>query len=219
MTRVAVVALVTVALGITVTATSLVAGCTTSDKERSAPKGNAAAAVAPEPVEVSLSGPHLRFTYLGKDGKFAMAQRASDVPKEGRGAVMVVDLHQRQSDTDAVWVVDLRAEPPVERVLARAMPRPDFERLAQGQQVADRPAVIMYATSWCGVCKSARRFLKQHKVAYKEHDIEKDARAATQLRESAQRAGVEARGVPVFDVGGQLLTGFDESALRKLLRL
>lgn len=197
--------------------TALVAGAACRTEKE--PAQAAPVAAAPAPVSIVLSSPHLRFTYLGKDGRFAMAQRASDVPKEARGAVLVVDLNQTRNETDAVWVVDLRGEPPAERVLARAMPRPDFERLAKGQQAADRPPVVMYATSWCGVCRTARRFFEENKVAFKEHDIERDRAAAAELREKAQRAGIEARGVPVIDVGGKLLSGFDEVTLRKLLRL
>ena len=76
----------------------------------------------------------------------------------------------------------------------------------------------MYATSWCPVCTKARKFLKQQGIRYTEKDIEKDPSAAAELQAKARKAGVQPGGVPVFDVGGTLVPGFDEPRLRSLLR-
>jgi mycoredoxin len=37
----------------------------------------------------------------------------------------------------------------------------------------------MYATTWCGDCRMARRWLDQHNVAYEYINIEQDEEAAT----------------------------------------
>lgn len=191
-------------------------GCRESSKKDASPRAPAA---PPAAREVTLSDERLRFTYADKSGKFVMAQRAFDIPKDSRGAVMLVDLSRTAPEGDHVWVVDLRAEPPMERVTATAMERPAFERLARGYLQANRPPVVMYATTWCGVCRRARGFFKQHGVAYTERDVEKDPGAAAELRDKAAKAGVNARGVPVFDVAGRILAGFDEDALKRALKL
>lgn len=36
----------------------------------------------------------------------------------------------------------------------------------------------MYATTWCGDCRMARRWLDQHKIAYEYINIEQDEEAA-----------------------------------------
>jgi glutaredoxin len=173
---------------------------------------------APANVEIAVGEPQLRFTYLGKDGRFLLAPKAADVPAEARGAVMVVDLSQREA-SDVVPVVDLRAAPVNGRTVARLVDRAAFERMARGLQEAQRPPVTMYATAWCGVCRQARGFLARHGVKYVERDIEKEPAAGREMREKAAKAGIEAPGVPVFDIGGRILAGFNEAKLRELLRL
>jgi mycoredoxin len=37
--------------------------------------------------------------------------------------------------------------------------------------------LIVYATSWCGDCHRARRFLEEHRVAYRWVDIDQDREA------------------------------------------
>lgn len=200
-------------------ALACVLSCAQKPAEPDDKKSVKGAAAAAQPVEVLASRPDLRFTFLGKEGKFQLAQRAADVPKESRGAVMVVDLSQTRADSDLVSVVDLRHASPDEKYLATPMERPAFERLARGLMEQERPPVIMYATTWCGVCRRARGFLKQHGVAFVEKDVEKEPGVSAELRAKAQKAGVEARGVPVFDVAGNILPGFDEGALKRLLKL
>jgi glutaredoxin len=78
--------------------------------------------------------------------------------------------------------------------------------------------VVIYTTAWCGFCKKAKAFLKQHKVAFVERDVEKDAGANEELAQKAARAGVRPGGVPVIDVRGELVIGFDQARLERLLK-
>jgi glutaredoxin len=41
--------------------------------------------------------------------------------------------------------------------------------------------VLMYAVSWCGDCRAARKFLDSHGVEYTEIDIDKDREASAEL--------------------------------------
>ena len=168
---------------------------------------------------VDIRAPHLRYTYLDKDGKFKMAQKAQEVPAEARGAVMVVDLSELGGETDLVRVLDLRNLSASGHHVARLMDRPTFERVARRLQEQNRPPVVMYATSWCAVCARARAFLREHGVKYVEHDVEKDPAAARRLRERASKLGIEAKGVPIFEIGDRILPGFDEGTLKRLLNL
>jgi mycoredoxin len=78
---------------------------------------------------------------------------------------------------------------------------------------SERPSVILYATSWCGYCKKARQLLRQLEVEFVEKDIEKNAAAG---REFAER--FPGSGIPVFDIEGKILRGYDEQAIRKAVR-
>lgn len=80
----------------------------------------------------------------------------------------------------------------------------------------DKPVVI-YMASWCGACKAAKAYLRQRNVAFEEHDIEKDPRAAADMQRKARAAGVSPRGVPVIDFRGTLVLGFDKEQLNRLI--
>jgi glutaredoxin len=41
--------------------------------------------------------------------------------------------------------------------------------------------VQLYATSWCGECRAARRFLDSHGIEYTEIDIDRDAAASAEV--------------------------------------
>jgi glutaredoxin len=77
--------------------------------------------------------------------------------------------------------------------------------------------VTIYGTSWCGACAAARRFFKANKVPFADHDIEREPEAEREMMTKAKRAGLAVSGVPVIDAGGQLMLGFDEGRLRRIL--
>lgn len=73
--------------------------------------------------------------------------------------------------------------------------------------------VVVYSTAWCPYCKKAKDYLKKKGVAFTEKDVEKQPEAAKELAEKAVAAGVRPGGVPVIDVRGKLILGFDKEAL------
>ncbi len=79
------------------------------------------------------------------------------------------------------------------------------------------PVVIVYGTSWCGACRAARQYLTARKIPFADKDVEKDASAARELAEKAARLGVPSDRVPILDVRGRLLIGFDKARLEALL--
>src|SRR5262249_9099715 len=73
------------------------------------------------------------------------------------------------------------------------------------------PVVTIYGTSWCGACRAARSYFSSRKIPSADKDVERDAAAARELAEKAARAGVPTDRVPVLDVRGRLLLGFDRA--------
>lgn len=65
---------------------------------------------------------------------------------------------------------------------------------------------IIYSTNWCGYCKMAKQYLTQKDVDFVEKNIEEDADAHKELME---KIGGQFRGVPVIDIGGELILGFN----------
>ena len=77
--------------------------------------------------------------------------------------------------------------------------------------------VVIYTTTWCGYCKKAKAYLKKKGVDFVEKDVEKDQQAAEELAQKAAAANVRPQGVPVIDVRGKLILGFDEAAIAAAL--
>jgi glutaredoxin len=77
--------------------------------------------------------------------------------------------------------------------------------------------VVVYKTDWCGVCKQLTAYLDRKGVKYVAKDIEKDPAAAAEMRAKAEKKGVKTGSVPIVDVRGELMVGFDRGRLEKLL--
>ena len=82
---------------------------------------------------------------------------------------------------------------------------------AVGEQTL-QPEVILYSTAWCGYCRKAREFFAANGIRYIEYDIEKNSAAQSEHR----RLG--GKGVPLITVGDDVIKGYNEPALRELLR-
>lgn len=172
-------------------------------------------------------------TYAGDRGTFADTSTVDAVPEDARGLVRVMLLQGEPAPPGSVWVTNLRTPEPDGRFRLRTVPRDMFEELALGEgrasavelpqglappeQVAAAEGVVVYKTSWCGVCKKVEGYLKRKGVTYEAKDIEKDPKAAAELQAKASAQGVRTGSVPVIDVGGQLIVGFDRARLEKLL--
>ena len=74
--------------------------------------------------------------------------------------------------------------------------------------------VTMYTTPSCVYCKKTKAFFQQHNVAYTEKDVSADSAA---VEEMVQKSGQ--MGVPVIDIDGAIVIGFDEQALREALNI
>src|SRR5688572_11874768 len=79
------------------------------------------------------------------------------------------------------------------------------------------PVVTIYGTSWCGACRAARQYLTERKIPFADKDVERDANAARELAAKAAKMGVPTDRVPVIDVRGRLLLGFDKARIESLL--
>ncbi len=78
---------------------------------------------------------------------------------------------------------------------------------------AVRGGVVIYGAEWCGACHDAARYLRRKGVAYVEKDIEKDADAAREMQAKLARNGLRAGSIPVIDVRGKVMVGFNSSEI------
>jgi glutaredoxin 3 len=76
------------------------------------------------------------------------------------------------------------------------------------------PRVILFTTPTCSFCKTAKGYFRQKGVPFKDVDVSRDAAAA---RDMVRRSGQQ--GVPVIDIGGKIVVGFDRPKIDRLLGL
>jgi len=111
------------------------------------------------------------------------------------------------------------ASAPQRSAAARPAPRPTLRRPAPAA-AAEAPAasrggdaeVVIYTTSWCPWCRKAVAWLDERGIAYENRDIERNPEWAAELHRKSGSGSV-----PVIDVGGELVRGFDQRALERLL--
>ena len=72
--------------------------------------------------------------------------------------------------------------------------------------------VTIYSTPTCTYCNMAKSFFKANNVAYTEHNVASDLE---KRREMIDKTGQ--MGVPVIDVGSEVIVGFDEMRIRTAL--
>ena len=72
--------------------------------------------------------------------------------------------------------------------------------------------VKIYTTPTCVYCKMAKDFFKKNGVEYEEHDVARDLKAREEMFQKSHQMGV-----PVIDVNGEIIVGFDREHLAKLL--
>lgn len=75
--------------------------------------------------------------------------------------------------------------------------------------------VIVYSTNWCGYCSAEKDWLEHNNIPFEEKNIEFDLEAQKELFEKMD-AGYQG-GVPVTDINGEMVLGFDREKLRELL--
>ena len=75
--------------------------------------------------------------------------------------------------------------------------------------------VIVYSTSWCAFCHTEMEWLKKLGVEYTAKDIEAEPAARDEL---LGKNGGNFQGVPVTDINGELILGFDRPKLEDALR-
>jgi glutaredoxin len=150
-----------------------------------------------------------------------------------RPEVFVADLNQllksgktaaRSMSREAFETAALAQLPPGETSPLAARPSggpapvpPPVHAGAGDGGAAGTPVVTIYGTSWCGACRAARQYLTERKIPFADKDIENDPAAARELGEKASKLGIPTDRVPVIDVRGRLLLGFDRARIEALL--
>lgn len=72
--------------------------------------------------------------------------------------------------------------------------------------------IKIYSTPSCQYCKVAKEFLTSHNVAYEDINVATDPVAREEMVTKSGQLGV-----PVFDIDGQIMVGYNEQLLTKVI--
>ncbi len=84
--------------------------------------------------------------------------------------------------------------------------------MAQTIPEKKQPTVLIFTTPTCSYCNMAKRYFREHSIRFRDIDISRDPAAA---RDVVRRSGQ--MGVPVIDIGGKIVVGFDKAKINQLL--
>lgn len=148
---------------------------------------------------------------------------------------------------DRIFVADLRTPGADGTFPLRSMTRADFEALAVARREKNGPTlasaappspsapasassaaadpgkpsslatVVIYGAEWCGACHEAARYLKKKGIPFVEKDVEKDPGAAREMQDKLAKNGLHSGSIPVIDVRGKVMVGFNASEIDSAL--
>ena len=74
--------------------------------------------------------------------------------------------------------------------------------------------VRVFSTPTCPYCKLAKEFLKENKILFEDIDVSVNQKAANEMMEKSGQMGV-----PVIEINGKIIIGYDREAIKKALEL
>ncbi len=74
--------------------------------------------------------------------------------------------------------------------------------------------VKVYSTPTCPYCHQEKEFLKENKIGFEDINVAADEKAAKEMIEKSGQMGV-----PVTEINGTIIVGFDKEKIKKALKL
>ena len=72
--------------------------------------------------------------------------------------------------------------------------------------------ITIYSTPTCPYCSRAKQFLKENNIVFEDIDVSADeAKVEEMIKKSGQM------GVPVLDIDGKIVIGFDKEKIKEAL--
>jgi len=74
--------------------------------------------------------------------------------------------------------------------------------------------IRVYSTPTCPYCVTLKNFLKENNIQFDDIDVSQDEVAAKEMIDKSGQMGV-----PVIDIHGEMIIGFDQERIKKLLKI
>ena len=77
-----------------------------------------------------------------------------------------------------------------------------------------KPKIRIFSTPTCPYCVTLKEFLKEKGFEFEDIDVSQDEKALEEMTKRTKQFGV-----PVIDIGGQWIVGFDKEKICKILNI
>ena len=74
--------------------------------------------------------------------------------------------------------------------------------------------IKVFSTPTCSFCVSLKTFLNDHNIEFEEVNVAEDKESAKEMIEKSGQMGV-----PVLDIDGEIVVGFDKNRIVELLKI
>ncbi len=74
-------------------------------------------------------------------------------------------------------------------------------------------AVTIYSTPSCGYCNLAKDYFKKNRIPFTDYNVATDPRRAEEMVKKSGQMGV-----PVIDINGRVIVGFNQGAIESALK-
>lgn len=90
----------------------------------------------------------------------------------------------------------------------------EVERGLVEENVNNMKKVRVFSTPGCPYCYTLKEFLKEHGIEFEDIDVSTNEEAAKEMIEKSGQMGV-----PVVEIDGQIVIGFDKEKICQLLNI
>lgn len=167
--------------------------------------------------------------YKKESGNSACAKRnieevkldSDDIHVYSADVTEVRDIHQNYGITTIPTLIEFK-ESKFKNVLKGCLAPENYKSYFENiiyelkADAADKPSkrVTVYTTPTCPWCTTVKNFLRKHGVRYSEVNVASDQSAAQAM---VSKSGQQ--GVPQTEINGEMVIGFDQAKLNRLLEL
>lgn len=74
-------------------------------------------------------------------------------------------------------------------------------------------AIKVYTTPSCSFCTKAKTYFRQNRIPFTEYNVARDERRAEEMLKKSGQSGV-----PVIDVNGKIIVGFNKPEIERALK-
>jgi glutaredoxin-like YruB-family protein len=74
--------------------------------------------------------------------------------------------------------------------------------------------IKIYSSPTCPHCQQAKKFLEENNITFEDYDVTRDQDKAEEMKEKSG-----AMSVPVIDIDGDIIVGFDKDKIKEKLKI